>query len=519
MHTDVHAQHAQTFKGALWNSAFHKRQQDLDMMPPPDSNLVPLATRRSSISLPSTSDSHSPPLHSMKQEYIDENSQGSMSDSMDRYRPVSESSLDVNHDSNMSMINENSVDMMHQDSMMSHISENANEGSAEMVRRNSVSDNAVMNDDNTRPIPADKVMDLRMKFSMQDYVTTASSMVATLKSFGIEHTNGPLPPQSAQSVENYLTRIESKTPIKIGQETKSIPNLLANQEAQSVFLTSQQSYLAESHSTLAKSEAAAIAEQIITGTTTANNTNTTLTTSLEGSISTPINTAKLNELLNTTLESHIGAAKLPVALNNEPSPLLGPPVINTRMSSPLLGQPTAHSPVSLTPEAIMNTQLSPSIMCHPTGSAQPESLSAMCHVTTTNEPLLSSTISSASLLPTAVTTPDSAGLLCSDPEKAVILEAAADLFNTHNKISELTTTAPDIMSIASSSTNTTSIGMETNFMSYGDMMSKQTMLRDDPIDKKHEDRMIPRSFPSLTENELINLINPSCFDQGNNYHH
>lgn len=39
-------------------------------------------------------------------------------------------------------------------------------------------------------------------------------------------------------------------------------------------------------------------------------------------------------------------------------------------------------------------------------------------------------------------------------------------------------------------------------------------------DKKNEDRMIPQSFTSLTENELINFINPSCFDQGNNsnYH-
>ena len=32
-------------------------------------------------------------------------------------------------------------------------------------------------------------------------------------------------------------------------------------------------------------------------------------------------------------------------------------------------------------------------------------------------------------------------------------------------------------------------------------------------EKKNEDRMIPTGFATMSENELINIINPSCFDQ------
>ncbi|KAJ8952277.1 hypothetical protein NQ318_007445 [Aromia moschata] len=56
------SQPAPFFKGNFWNSAaVSKREQDLDMMPPPESSLVPMATRRPSLSLPSTSEIHSPP--------------------------------------------------------------------------------------------------------------------------------------------------------------------------------------------------------------------------------------------------------------------------------------------------------------------------------------------------------------------------------------------------------------------------------------------------------------------------
>ncbi|KAG5878491.1 hypothetical protein JTB14_010276 [Gonioctena quinquepunctata] len=141
------------FKSNFWQPPVNKREQDLDMMPPPESSLVPTTTRRPSISMPSTSDMHSPPPHPLKQEYIDENSEGSIAD-QERYRHLSESSLDAHHgDSNISAINENSMDVLNQNSMMSHMNENSNisvgnEDSVEMmVRRNSLRRPSLSNDD------------------------------------------------------------------------------------------------------------------------------------------------------------------------------------------------------------------------------------------------------------------------------------------------------------------------------------------------------------------------------------
>ncbi|CAG9768462.1 unnamed protein product [Ceutorhynchus assimilis] len=570
VHMDAHAQRAPSFKGAIWssstnnNSTFHKHQQDLDMMPPPETNLVPLATRRPSINMPSTSnDAHSPPLHSLKQEYIDENSQGSLSDSMDvmqeRYRPISESSLDVNHDSNISMINENS--------MMSHLSENSNlsmsEESMEMVRRNSLNmcDNAVMNEPNDRAMLPTQVMDLRMKLpmnaSINDYVTTASS----LRKFGIEHSSAPLTPQSAQSVANYLTKIETKQL----STAQAMSSLIPSQTTQ--FLTSQQPFLPEATaiSTIAKSEAAAIAEQAMmaNGTTTTANANTTLTTALEGSISTPINAEKLDEILNSTLESHMMRSQATKTTNgaivttqdvmmSSESPLLVPSVnvINsTNLTNGLLvaTPQDTHSAATLSPEVILNSQLSPSLMCRNSPSVPQESLigastlSAICQSGTTNS--TDSNLLSGSM-PT-VTTQESVALLSSEPEKAVLLEAAVDFLKTQKKICELTTTAQDIISIPSTVTVTdsTALGMEntmaSSFMPFASSTQSSVMMSKSisdqkrdyiPIaikdiatttanDRKNEDRMIPQSFTSLTENELINLINPTCFDQGNAYHH
>ncbi|XP_050309725.1 uncharacterized protein LOC126745779 isoform X2 [Anthonomus grandis grandis] len=626
VYADAHAQHAPSFKGAIWNSGhFSKRQQDVDMMPPPDSNLVPLSTRRSSVSLPSTSELHSPPLNSLKQEYFDENSEGSLPEAIDvhreRYRPISESSLDVNHDSNISMINDNSVDLMHHDSMMSQISENSNlsikDESLGLVRRNSMSlscDNAIMNEENScanvthpivneRAVPQlqapvmstmEKVMDLRMKLPINGQVNdfTANASMATLKHFGIEPSSAPLPPQSAQSVANYLTKIESKSnllalgnnnacPIIKGNINKdimsaqSLPIMMESAPqnmASSVFLTSQQPFLSEASaiSTMAKSEAAAIAEQVITGTSTISNT--TLTTSLEGSISTPMNSEKLDEILNSTLESHMGSPPKPVTviaatqdviLNSDAS-IIASPVLNANLASPLLGSAESHSSAALSPEAILNSQLSPSLMCGNTSAVSQEPLIGSSRLS-----VMGTTAGDSSLLQSSITatvTTQESALLNVEPEKAVLLEAAVDFLKTQKKINELTTSPQNIMSmspsasemttasqtimgITSSSTETSGMGLDTTIGSYmspystiptpsnaPSIMGPKSTIADTKnylppnlkdigstdaqnLDKKNADRMIPQGFASLTENELINLINPTCFDQGNNYHH
>lgn len=643
------------------------------MMPPPESSLVPMATRRPSLSLPSTSEVHSPPLRALKQEFIDENSQGSIVDH-ERYRRISESSLDVHHgDSNMSMINDNSMDLIHQNSM-SHLNENSNisvgnedsvdvmvrrnsmsrcEDSVEMIRRNSMSRSvssvcessmdrsssvlATVSEDScstpmhhSNPItnerspltqqlhtanllmqsssatPVEKVMDLRMKMPMAtvaDLVNTTAPSMAALQRFGIEHSNAPLPTQSAQSVENYLTKIESKPPVlgmgstnnmllktdmseKLTQMLNTEQNVFQSQKVMSpqvmtaqncgmmstttqslshlgaattitvpepVYLSSSRPFLSsttqnEAINIVAKSEAADIAEQALPEQTNAMTTTaiTTISTTLERSIPTPINTERLDALVNSTVESHLSPRKtdsapkdvlitntLPLVTTSNPpeimmtsqdvmlnpqSSLMVPPVINTRMPSPVLPQSdinNAHTPPNLSPEVILNSQISPSLMCRNANTIQQETL-----------------LETAS---DALHSPISVNLTS---EKAVLFKAAVDLLETQKKISELGTTLPSstskcdmLMSRSGHSLPTTTLDSSgTNFVQsqFAPMVPKE--VKSDfviPIPvkeiatpqseaKKNDDRMIPQSFTALTENELINLINPSCFDQGNN---
>ncbi|XP_030761123.1 nuclear factor of activated T-cells 5 isoform X2 [Sitophilus oryzae] len=534
------------FKGAAWTS--RKREHDLDMMPPPESNMVPISSRRSSLSLPSTSDAHSPPLRALKQEYIDENSQSSLPDpleihSHERYRPISESSLDVNHDSNISMINDNSIDMLHHNPLMAHLNDNSNlsvnEDSVEMVRRSSMCESAEATvvhsmvsevPPSTLTMMVDKGMDLRMKQSLNatvtDYVTNASSM-ATLKSFGIEPTSAPLPTQSAQSVENYLTKIESKpslipgenipstsfSPIKNTAEKTEMMSCTALTSAlgpappstQSVFLpTMQQPFVSEATttSTIAKSEAAAIAEQTLSGTTNTSNTNTTITSTLEGSISTSIN-APIEEIFKSSQN---------VLLTTEPPMLVPPPPINSTIASPVLQG--HHSP-----EIMMNPQMSTGMLMDP----------AVCQASNvvTDASILPSPMTVAPLMP-SVTTRESSTLLNAEPEKAVLLEAAADLFKTQKKINELTT-AQSIMSLTPSVTESavlsmpncyvqsynSSIAMSKTLSEHMPMPVKDAISAEQSDNKKNEDRIMAQAFTSLSENDLIDFINPSCFDQGN----
>lgn len=612
------------FNKMLWSSNISKREQDLGMMPPPESSMVPMASRRPSISLPSTSDNLSPPLRTLKQEYIDENSQSSVIDPMDhseRYRHISESSLDVHPgDSNMSMMNENSIDMMNHNSNLSI----ANENSVEMmVRRGSISRNVCensmdvnlsnsqmssMNEDNScstvmqhcsnsvvtdrlvlsQPVlmhqnmlasaghPAMtataeelKVMDLRMKMPMAtvaDLVNSSAPSMATLQSFGVtEPNNGPLPAQSAQSVENFLTNIESKLQpdLQLKKDVSDKINEIISTEARAfcsptrrttepVYLSSQRPFLAgttESDNMLvAKSEAAAIADEQASAIA-------------ESNITVPINTEKLDQLVNSTVESHIGS---PTRSDQKPteasadvirdvmltsrSNLMVAPIINTTLPSPILNDLNPQNSPNLPPAVILNSQISPSLMCRNTqDTLLPNSI---CQPNVTVEsslqpPLLAANQNHTSPLhsPIAVTNPLT---LTAEPEKVVLLKAAVDLLETQKKISELESSKnkmmmDDIMTIASSgpandvmpSNSRLSQLPGNNFVQQPLLNTVQDNKSDFVIpvpvkemtgvsqtDKKNEDRMIPQSFTSLTENELINLINPSCFDQGNNsnYH-
>uniref|UniRef100_A0A6P7FP88 Nuclear factor of activated T-cells 5 n=2 Tax=Diabrotica virgifera virgifera TaxID=50390 RepID=A0A6P7FP88_DIAVI len=595
------------FKRTFWqsNMSISKREQDLDMMPPPESSMVPISTRRPSINLPSTSDSHSPTLHSLKPEYIDESSQGSIIE-QERYRHMSESSLDAHHgDSNMSMINENS--------MMSHINENSNisvgnEDSIDLVRGDCMSrvtnicessldcgdsNMSIINEGSTcsnvlpsTPLLADqnstsmeKVMDLRMKMptvTVADLVNTTAPSIAALQTFGImEHPLAPLPNQSAQSVENYLNRIEAKpslipltnptgllmkndisqiisteggmfpNPKSPTMETCGIPNL-----REPMFPSSARPFMSsrtqsEVMNIVAKSESSDVPEQQTSPEQTnamASSAITTVVTALDRSVPTPINTERLDALVNSTVESHLSPTRadsspkhilinnltslvtaappklmIPthdVMLNSQAS-LMVPPMINTTMTTPSLGpaELSNRSP-NLTSEVILNSQISPSLMCRSSSAIPPETLMApspnmsLCQTTTAVEQaLLSSNSPQQSLLSTPQPV-EIAATLTTGPENAVLLNAAVDLLQTQKKLSDLGTNLP-------ASTSQLTSQAETFTQSFGSVsIPVKEMVPTTQADMtQNVDRMIPQSFTSLTENELIN---PSCFDQGNN---
>lgn len=162
-------------------------KSELDMMPPP-SSLVPILSRRLSTNL----------ISDMKTEMMDDSSQSS-----EQYH--NENSMDVHpSDSNMAAsLSDNSMDST------------CNSNSTNLIQ-NSLS---ILRHDNSMPLPSInnlitdnelKGIDLRMKGSAVDLINTQAPSLATLRHFGCSEANQPLPAQSAQSVENYLTCIENK---------------------------------------------------------------------------------------------------------------------------------------------------------------------------------------------------------------------------------------------------------------------------------------------------------------------
>lgn len=705
----------------LWSNV-SKQEQDLGMMPPPGTNMVPLSSRRSSATVSSVTEIHSPPVRMLKQELMDDSSQSSVMDPselhQERYRHLSESSLDVHQgDSNMSMINDNSIDMlrhnpvtmemmnpnMNDNSNMSSMNENSMEM---MVRCSSVSrpvssiyegsmdvnlsnsNLTVINEDSScstvmhcsnpeRHIPQPALMmssahmnispvameemkgiDLRMKMSMgtvADLVHTKAPSMATLHRFCVtEATAAPLPTQSAQSIENYLTTLESpnkpitalsssissmvekdKLPMSAAEQNalfaqkllsshqvmpsqtmsahlltptnETLPHLGASQpsvsESESVYITSQQQHLSKSAQNdsvniVAKSEAAAIAEQNISEQTTLTSTTiSAMSSASEGSIPLSINTEKFDAIVNSAVDSHIcspsssssssskdGHISKPnsqqdimltsqdVMLNSQ-SPLLAPPITTSSISSspnmtPTEVIPHPHTSPSIPGDVILNPQISPSMMCHNSNELSEDSLLPASSVNSMesnlippqmsvspniSQPSIASLLSNGSVemsgsLHSAI--PNLVGN--TEAEKEILFKATVDLLQTQKKICELDkglANNKEKMHIMGDFLNTTGqlsntgnnfVQSQYNVASRGNvspnMISSKSVADNKtdysvipvPVkemagvssqhDKKNEDTLIPPVFATMSENELINIINPSCFDQGNNFH-
>lgn len=541
----------------LWSN-ISKQEQDMGMMPPPGTNLVPLASRRSSTA--TISEVHSPPVRVLKQELIDDSSQSSIIDPLElpqeRYRHLSESSLDVHPgDSNMSMINENSIDMLRHNSvnmemMNPNMSDNSNmstvnENSMDVMVRNGVYEGSMdvnvgnsnlttINEESScstmmRPpmlsMEEIKGIDLRMKMPMAtvaDLANTTAPSLATLHRFGVtEASSVPLPPQSGQSVENYLTTLETA---KHALSEEKIAQMITN-EQNNIYAQKMLNSQVMTEALLPTTE---VATPVQLRTTTAE-----------------INTEKLDALVNSAVETHMGSpanekdkqssppeiiiTSQDVMLNSQSS-LLVPPMINTTISSPSLNQPETVSQSHNSPDVILNTQISPSIMCRNSeDSLLPNALESNLMTSQMAGSLLSTTPTPAN--PTLHTSISNL-VVSAEAEKAILYKATVDLLQTQKKIVELDRKLPSPNENIITDFLPNSAGnnfVQSQFTSPSRSPNLMPLKPDNnpvipvpvkemaaPQDKKNDDRMIPPSFATMSESDLINIINPSCFDQGNN---
>lgn len=681
MSSEISPQQTPFFNKILWPSSLSKRDQDLSIMPPPETSMVPSATRRPSLS--QCNETLSPPLHTLKQEYIDENSQNSVMDSNDicqeRYRHISESSLDVHHgDSNISMINENSIDIMHHSNsatseLLHHDNSNMsqNEKSDFIVRRNSLSqtmssmhENSLdvnMDNSNMTVISEDsscsssiscagssnqlfvnsnslhqqtvgdsphhlketndsKVMDLTVKFplgSVADMVCNNSSSIATLQNFGItESSSTPLPTQSGQSVENYLEKIRLRNLPQnhslLGEcyKNKIVNNgLLSNQNiciplqnpnevidtshntlsrlAEPAFLSSSQGFVMENRSNTPMNILSKTENMEEHKASSLLQTNLSATCQLEAFLN-----STADHLMNNPSSSRSETVKdsqVPLVTTNNQTMSMSSQsalIVSAVIKPELSPSDSNHVASSIPSEVILNSQVSPTMLCHTPPSALPQDSilpnSNLCLSPMENNIMQSSInsprmlmqsspgqISSSEITTIPTTLPTQLSL--TTQEKEVILEAAVDLFQTQKKISNMECLGNEnkepiinslymnnFLTIQNGSQNRSNVPSSANIANQlqtqsnsnfnlqtqiqstsGDNFNPSTsnIERTDfaipisvkemqmtshstisSVDKKiNEDRMIPQGFTTLSENELINFINPSCFDQGNNY--
>ncbi|XP_025829828.1 uncharacterized protein LOC108738118 isoform X2 [Agrilus planipennis] len=604
----------------IWSSDTSKQEQDMGIMPPPGTNQVPLSQRRASTNQPSSCEpTQSPPLLSFKQELIDENSQSSVLDPLElhrsRFRQLSESSMDVNAgDSNVTMITENSMDILRHnsltnDSIMHNENSNisiGNENSMDvMVPRNlSMVTASAVRDDTAEPasfqlsrnvtnfkrglletplspIPPHNpittsdlnVIDLRMKLNTDPTIGLTST--TSLHNFSVP-TATALPAQSAQSVENYLSSIESPGKKMIeppNQPPKMIPdNTLATTLLHDVSTTINQALNVDTSTVMSIKNGIKLEEKSLTR----NSVSPAQTVAA-------ISTGKLAALMNSVAAENQYVKNEEIVIHR-PQDILLPNKSPHQVSSTIQTQnimttsqdimlssfgvsstplslhnispdvsPHQSTSATLSPEVILNSQTSPTLMSNGpvlTTDTQLGLCPPVINADSDLSPLLTNdpTKTLATHNSTTLATQLSSVISSSEPEKAILLKAAVDLFETQKKITALeptlsTTAAATTMeehiindilttkstgndilktnmsyveSQISSPTKTISASMSMNMIASKAMdacTKQQDMITHTQSEGKPEDRMIPHGFATMTDNELINIINPSCFDQ------
>lgn len=568
----------------LWNTTNSKQELNLGMMPPPTS-LVPVAQRRSSALI------DSPPMRSMKTEIVDENSQGSVMEHMisdnsvdsmrHRFRPMSENSVDIHQEeSNIAMINENTVEIMRRQEI---INENSNLSINESFHEKS--NHSIQNEDSVESIhspvvqmtvlnspvlvptinqpilppinPDLKGVDLRMKGIIpNDLADTQPPSMATLLKFGVtENTHMPLPAQTGQSIENFfMTTLENTVNKPVLSDTvannKKPDNkdIILNNQVMSQLLTEQQNtetkiYQDQVINTLQpeilpalnesqiiynptnKIPTEVLKEDLITQQIINNNINVQ-TEALQAALNTNLipttATPKLDALVNSTVESHIGSpTRSPHEITNSPelirrSPILPSTEIIINQTPEVLLNPQApllsstlspgseiliRSPQNEIPQdVIMNPQVSPSVMCPQEilgPNLLPQNPLETCLPTQLQPELIQPENLPNMNLGIKVTLPNE----CLIPNQEIInplMEQKAQHIIFEQQKQDLMNN----LLIQQQQFDRTTV--------LNTIEEKKPEVKSEPNRPCQE--MIPQALANMSENDLISYINPSCFE-------
>lgn len=543
----------------FWQRGPSKQELNLSMMPPP-ATLVPMVQRRPSTNVPLEVS----PMRGLKTELLDESSssQGSPiehhilnENSLDiqrqRFRVISESTMDSHQDDSMMSINENSnsVHSFHCESS-NHSIHGDESNSVSMPAPSSLQQmESPLNPlDNLNSLnPALTGVDLRMKASLattlNDLANTQSPSLATLHRLGVtEPTNMPLPTQTGQSVENFLTTLENNNnkPIvsvtlanSMKTESDVILNttlldagpILSSQFAPTVLtetLLSQTAPLTESHSVLFPASASSL---IVTPQTSSEvlkqqENNMLITHHL---LQTTTNTPKLDELVN----SHIGTIK------NSPQDIRSPSEIflPRNSSSELIIHSPHRNEVLLSSQVtqpLLQSICQPEILKNPPVSVESIVIDAAVDYLETQKKLNEISRMDNHLMVNQQKTEEQSLI-----NSLLVRTASPQEPLLTNQVLLQTQAVTDLLKLSQNQFGNPNSQLLTTAMAADkqeyqilpkpivEVKQQQDLpktlpeiVRPPGEIKKNEENMIPQALTNMSENDLISYINPSCFDQG-----
>lgn len=540
-----------------------KQELDLGMMPPP-ATLVPMTQRRPSTNVPL----EAPPMRGLKTELLDESS-SSQGSPIERHNLLNENSLEMQRQ-RFRVISESTMDSHPDDSMLS-LNENSNSVHSFHCESSNHSIHGEESNSVSIPVPPSlqqmepplnnlsglnttlKGIDLRMKSSLattlNDLANTQSPSLATLHRFVVtEPTNMPLPTQTGQSVENFLTTLENNNnkpvvSVTLANSMKTETDVMLNTTLLDTgpILSSQFAPTASLNHQLTRNAVSSLLTETLLSQPPAESHN--LTTSAlfppetssglkqqennlimaQHLLQTTTNTPKLDELVNSTVQE-----LSPEDLRRSPSEIFLP-----RNSSEVIppNELIIHSPHQS--EVLMSSQVSrpllqsicpPEILKNPPVSVESIVIDAAVDYLETQKKLNEISRMDNHLLVNQKT--EEQNLMINS---LLVRTASSQEPLLTNQVLLQTQAVTDLLKLSQNQfVNTTSqlltTAMVTDKPKYlnlpkpiVEVKQQQDLPKVLPPAgeiKKSEENMIPQALTNMSENDLISYINPSCFDQG-----